>query len=234
MHQEISKFTELLQPGVKLGLHFEATAEPNIYRALVNISCTHAGAKDALKAKNITPEFLRGTIEEIVRDMTSGAKLARIQEKIRFGNEAAAKDSSDKEEKAKTAATKATKEKPAPKTKEAAPAETPATKATAPKTAEVQTDLFDEAEKAEAVASVKRTYEDEGMEAAHLACEKVVEAINAGNKTKAEELVDIAQAKCREAAGGVTDKTVLAPLVDFYKSLRPKIEKMQNAQDLFG
>ncbi len=232
MHQEISKFTELLQPGVKLGFNFEATAEPGIYRALVTISCAHASAKEQLKAKNIGPEFLRGTIEEIMRDMTSGAKLARIQEKIRFGNEAEAKDSKDKEEKVKAAPTKATKEKPAAKAKE-----TPASEPSAqvkPVQATAQVDLFDEADKATAAASVKRTYEDQGMEAAHIACEETLKAIKDGNKAEAERLVDIAQAKCREAAGGITDKNVLAPLVDFYKSLRPKIEKMENAKDLFA
>lgn len=230
MHQDISKFTELLKPGVKLGFNFEATAEPGIYRALVTVSCAHAAAKEELKAKNIGPEFLRGTIEEIMRDLTSGAKLARIQEKIRFGNEAEAKDSSDKEEKAKKAATKptATKEKAAPVKKEPEPKEPTPTKGP------TQTDLFDEANKAEQVASVKRTYEDQGMENAHIACEAVVAAIKANNKTEAERLVDIAQAKCREAAGGITDKQVLQPLVDFYKSLRPKIEKMENAKDLFA
>lgn len=232
MHQEISKFTELLKPGVKLGIHFEVTAEPGIYRALVTVSCDHAAAKQELKAKNIGPEFLKGSIEKIMLDMSSGAKLARIQDNIRFGNEAEAKDSRDKEEKAKATSAKATKEKPAAKPKEAPAAEPPAP--TKPLEATKQVDLFDEADKATAAASVKRTYEDQGMETAHIACEETLKAIKDGNKAEAERLVDIAQAKCREAAGGITDKNVLAPLVDFYKSLRPKIEKMENAKDLFA
>lgn len=150
--KRIARFLDV--PGVKVSIILhrdngasEEGAEP-VLRGMVVVACDHAAARTELaskmKAKNLGPVFLRGTADEIQRDITEGRVLGRIQERIVLAKEAEEGDSKNKQEKAEAKAEAPKRGRPK---KEAAPVPTPpaATKPSA-NVAGIQTSLLDSPE----------------------------------------------------------------------------------------
>ena len=210
---EIARFGAIPQ-GVRLSITLEGTAEEGVYRGLVVVNCTHKAGKEELKAKDLRPEFLTGTLDEIWRDMTSGAKLSRIVSKLQVAKEAAdAKAAGDE----KAATTKRGPGRP-PKNP---PATAPATQA------QSQLDLEKEAANAEAKKPLP-------VVQAEFALDSLERVIGTGDKGAAMEQLATTTKTC-----GLAKEYAVKPeygyLVSRFKALKTKAEAMSEvAADPFA
>lgn len=204
---EIARFGAIPQ-GVRLSITLEGTAEEGIYRGLVIVNCTNKAGKEELKAKDLRPEFLTGTLDEIWRDMTSGAKLSRIVSKLQIAKEAAdAKAAGD--------------EKPA--TVKRGPGRPPKNPAPAQPTDQPQgqLDLEKEADKAEEKKPLP-------VVQAEFALDSLERVIATGDKGAAMEQLATTTKTC-----GLAKEYAVKPeygyLVTRFKALKTKAETMSDA-----